>query len=341
MNKKRLLIFLLLILAVLAAGICIAVFTRVVIPSGTEEMIAAYTRNKPDAELTVAVITPKGTEIKAYGHDGKRISVPDRYYEIGDITKTFTGAIAAKAIVDGRLSPNEEALSLLPLARSAYNPSVFELLTHSSAYSTYAPDIRKLASGNPYTGIDANALVAQMNSFKLAYKPPYLYSYSNFGAAAAGAVISSVYDVDYYSILTIFAQEELGLKHTFVATEKSVPNGWVWDSSDAYIASLGLTSTIGDMVAYAKLYLNEEYDFLALAADQMLEINAENDSGYLWNISDKGRVISHAGETGHYASQILIDRTNGNAVIVLSNYGNDRFGSVSDIAAAVFKDINI
>lgn len=339
MNKKRFLIFLLAIFTVLAAGICIAVFTHPAIPSDAEQMITVYTRNKPGAELTVAVITPEGTEIKAYGHDGARISVPDRYYEIGDITKTFTGAIAAKAISDGRLSPNEEALSYLPLSRSAYSPTVFELLTHSSAYSGYAPGVKKADRKNPYTGIDVNDLVSQMNSFKLTYKPPYLYSYSDFGAAAAGAMISSVYDVDFYSILTIFAQQELGLKHTFVATEKSVPDGWVWDPSDAYIASLGLTSTIGDMVAYARLYLNDEYSFLSLAADQSLEINAENWAGYLWNISGKGRLIGQAGETGHYASQILIDRANGIAVIVLSNYTNDRFGSVGDIALAVLNSI--
>ncbi len=339
MKQKRTLIFTLITLAVLAAGICIAVFTRVPIPMGSENQLRVYSRNKPDAEITVAVITPEGTEINAYGHDGARIPVPDRLYEIGDITKTFTGAIAARAVADGKLSPNERVQEILPLSRIVYSPTVFELLTHSSAYADFAPGINHAIIGkNPYAGISFNNLVSQMHSFKLASEPPYLYSYSNFGTAVAAAVISQIYDVDFYSILTIFAQEELGLRHTFVALDKNAPDGWVWNNTDAYIASDGLTSTIGDMVAYARQYLNGEQEYLALATQPMVEINAENSSGYFWNISTGGDVFWHDGETGHYASFLLIDRDRHLAVIILSNYGNDRFGSIRDIGFQLYAE---
>ena len=118
MKQKRTLIFSLILVLVLTLGICIAVFTKVPIPLGTENQLRVYSRNKPDAEITVAVITPEGTDISAYGHDGVRIPVPDRLYEIGDITKTFTGAIAARAVTDGKLSPNERVLDILPLSRA-------------------------------------------------------------------------------------------------------------------------------------------------------------------------------------------------------------------------------
>ena len=340
MKQKRLLIFALITVLVLGSGIAIAAYTRVPIPMGAENQLRVYTRNKPDAEVTVAVITPGTTEITAYGHDGARIPVPDRFYEIGDITKTFTGAIAARAVEDGKLSPNERIAEILPISRAVYSPTVFELLTHSSAYSTYAPNLPhvRLSGKNPYAGISANDLVTQMRSFKLTYEPPYYYSYSNFGAAAAGAVISQVYDVDFYSILTIFAQEELGLRHTYVSLEKSVEHGWVWKNTDAYLASDGLTSTIGDMVAYARLYLSGEQSYLSLAAQPMVEINAEYSSGYFWNVWNTGNIIWHAGETGHYASWLLIDRDRGIAVILLSNYGNDRYGSLPDIGAAIYAE---
>ena len=320
--------------AVLAAGIAIAWYTPVPIPSGFAGKIKIFTRNKPDAEITVAVINENGTEISAYGHDGARIPVRDRYYEIGDITSTFTGAIAARAVAEGKLSPNKRISEQLPLSRAVYSPSVFELLTHSSAYSSYAPDLSggTDAKHNPYSGIDANRLVAEMNDFKLTYKPPYLYSYSRFGTAVMGAFISQVYDVDFYSILTIFAGEELGLKHTFVALDNRVENGWIWDDGDAYIASLSLSSTIGDMAAYARLYLGSGPDYLSLATDPAYEINADTDIGYFWNLTDSNRILYHTGETGHYAAAIVIDRESRTAVVVLSNYRNDRYGNVYDIA---------
>ena len=339
-NKRRLLICILITAAIVAAGIAIAWYTPVTIPAGFTAQMAVFTRNKPNAEVTVAVIKDSGTEISAYGHDGIRIPVSERYYEIGDITSTFTGAIAARAIAEGKLSPNERISELLPLPRAVYSPSIYELLTHSSAYSSYAPDLSGPAYSkhNPYTGIDANRLVSEMNDFKLTYKPPYLYSYSRFGTAAAGACISQVYDVDFYSILTIFASEELGLKHTFVSLDDRVENGWIWDDGDAYIASLSLTSTIGDMAAYARLYLGSGPDYLSLATDPSYEINVENDIGYFWNLTEHNSIFYHTGETGHYAAALIIDRENRIAVVVLSNYRNDRYGNVYDIGRALLAE---
>ena len=339
-NKRRLFICLFITIAILAGGIAIARYTPIPIPAEFAGQMAVYTRNKPNAEVTVAVITDSGTEISAYGHDGIRIPVRERYYEIGDITSTFTGAIAARAVAEGKLSPNERISELLPLPRAVYSPSIYELLTHSSAYSSYAPDLSGAENSkhNPYTGIDANRLVAEMNDFKLTYKPPYLYSYSRFGTAAAGACLSQIYDVDFYSILTIFASEELGLKHTFVSLDNRVENGWIWDDGDAYIASLSLTSTIGDMAAYAKLYLGNGPDYLSLTTDPSYEINVENDIGYFWNLTEHNNIIYHTGETGHYAAAMILDRESRMAVVVLSNYRNDRYGNVYDLGRALLED---
>ena len=339
-NKRRLLISILITAVILATGIAIAWYTPVSIPDEFAGQIAIYTRNKPNAEVTVAVIKDGNTEISSYGHDGVRIPVRERYYEIGDITSTFTGAIAARAVAAGKLSPNERISELLPLPRAVYSPSIYELLTHSSAYSSYAPDLSGPANSkhNPYSGIDANRLVAEMNNFKLTFKPPYLYSYSRFGTAAAGACLSQIYDVDFYSILTIFASEELGLKHTFVSLDNRVENGWVWNDSDAYIASLSLTSTIGDMAAYAKLYLGNGPEYLSLATDPSYEINMENDIGYFWNLTEHNNIIYHTGETGHYAAALIIDREKRMAVVVLSNYRNDRYGNVYNIGRVLLEE---
>ena len=338
MKTKRFILTILLLLAVVAGSVGIALFTPVPIPYDPGGMIRVYTRNKPHVQLTIAVVTPAGTEVTAYGHDGAVISVPDRVYEIGGITKTFTGAIAAKAVMEGRVSPSERISDFLPLLRSAYSPTLYELVTHSSAYASYAPNVSPRLSGrkSPYSGITANDLVAQINAFKLTYKPPYLYAYSDFGAAATGAVLSQIYDVDFYSILTIFAREELGLKHTLIALDDSGFKGWHWLSTDAYIASSSLSSTIGDMIAYARLYLNGSLDYLSLAADPTYEVNADMQIGYFWNVLDHGRVLQQSGETGYGAASIWIGKFDQIAVIALSNYGNDRFGNVNDIAGAVF-----
>ena len=115
-------------------------------------------------------------------------------------------------------------------------------------------------------------------------------------------------------------------------------NGWVWNDSDAYIASLSLTSTIGDMAAYAKLYLGNGPEYLSLATDPSYEINMENDIGYFWNLTEHNNIIYHTGETGHYASALIIDREKRMAVVVLSNYRNDRYGNVYNIGRVLLEE---
>ena len=340
MEKKRTLIALFCIIFVIASAVCIYQFTPAPQGEKSAEKLKIYTRNKPNAEITVAVVSDNGTEIVAYGHDGESIAVPDRSYEIGQITRTFTGAIAAEAYNEGYFSMDTPVSDVLTIARGAYSPSLFELLTHSSAYADYSPKVKKTNSANPYEGINGNDIVAEMNSFRLSFKPPYLYADSDFGTAVLGSAISKIYDVDFYSILTIFIQERLGLTHSFVALEKCTEDGWKWNNDDAYIASLGLTTNITDMVKYANIYLNDRYSFLRTASDPLYEENADSSIGYMWNISKKGWVLSQSGETGHYSASIVIDKNSRIAVIVLSNYRNDRYGNTSDIAHTILDEKN-
>lgn len=326
------------IAAVIAAAAAIVKFTAVPLPPSAAGKLALYTRNKPDAEITVAVVSDGETVISAYGHDGEKIPVPERSYEIGQITRTFTGALAAEAVRDGLLSLDDSVSDVLTLSKGTYSPTVLELLTHSSAYSDYAPGVSGEKSSNPYYGITGNDIVASMNRFRLSYKPPYMYADSDYGAAVLGAVISKLYDVDFFSILTIFVQEKLGLEHTFVALEKCTENGWKWNTGDAYMASLGMTSDISDMVSYVKLYLAGSLPVIEMASDPLYEVNAESAEGYMWTVSRKGWILSQAGETGHYSAAVKIDKNNHTAVVVLSNYPDDRYGNTMDIAGALLEE---
>lgn len=342
MNRRRTFILILSIIGVIAACVCTALLARVPIPEDSAGKIAVYTRNKPRAEVTVAVISGKDVKISAYGHDGTEITVPERSYELGAITQTFTGAIAAKAVEDRVLRLETPVSAYLPLSRGTYSPTVSDLLAHTSAYSAYAPSVSHLhiSGRNPYTGITGSGLVAQMDAFRLAYKPPYMYSRSDFGAAVLGAVISEAYDVDFYSIMTIFVRDELGLQNTYISTDSALKGMWAWSTDDAYIASFALTSTIDDLVSYARLYLTGSREYLIRASTPLCEVNADYSTGYLWGMADRGRVLTMSGETARCSSAIMIDLNNHTAAIVLSNYKADSFGSAEDIASALLNEIS-
>ena len=333
-NKKRIVRYAFLIAAIIAAGTAVAVLTPVVIPPDAKSMISTYTRNKPGAEITVAYISPSGADIHAFRHNAREIDVPDREYEIGPLTQTFTGAMMAKAETEGLISLQTYAGDILPLPSGAYSPSVEDLVTHSSAYSSYVPS-KAGEKRNPWGGITNFDVLYDMANFELTSNPPFVYSYSDFGAAAAGAVLGDLYGQDYFILLNNFVHINLGLKSTHVSVDSSPKNGWEWMQTDAYIASLGLTSTITDMVSYTRLYLNGGYDSLDTAVVPLKEINADTDTAHFWAVDKATGAISCGGSTGHYSAAIVMDKEKSCAAIVLSNYADDKYGTTLDIAKAV------
>ena len=338
--KKRLILFTIFILLFLCLALLISATTRPVIPSDSMGKIAVYTRNKPKAELTVAVIDSNGETVTAYGHDGKIIEVPQRSYEIGDISKTFTGALVSKAIIEERMRIQDKLSDHMVLSAGTYAPSMFELVTHTSAYGTYPGYSKnKFKSGkNPFSKSSYPELITVMDDFRLNQTPPYMYSYSNFGAAVAGMAVEDTFGEEYYDLLSDYL-DELGLKETYVALsrEQAAEGGWVWAQSDEYIASMGLSSTVNDMIKYAKMFLSGNRRELNYCSTPLVEINMETNVAVFWNVSQSG-VLSHSGETSRYSSEIVIDRANQRAVIVLSNYPSDKYGSVQDIAEAIISE---
>lgn len=328
------------ILAVIILITLIVSRTSVHIPAAASEKIAVYTRNKPNAEITVAVVEEDRETIYAYGHDGKSIPVPDRFYELGPVSRTFTGTIVAKAIEDGYLSLDTTVSDLLNLIPGAYQPTIYDLLTHSSAYGEYLPEVSRRFRENPFRGVSGTDIVSSMNRFILKYNAPYLYCDSDFGVAVLSTLIAKAYDVDYYSILTLFIQNTLHLNNTYISVGGTIDHGWQWNYDDAYLGNSGLTSNITDMISYVRLFLDEPTSFLHRACDSLYEVNADFQTGYLWNISPKDWILSQSGSTGHYASSVMIDKNRGTGVIVLSNYPDDRYGTVSDIASAVLRELN-
>ena len=331
---KRKLITITSIVLVLSLMALVYFTTSVPPVSGASAMLEQYTRNKPNAKVTVAVIRGDDEEIYAVGHDGKAIDVPDGQYNIAGITKSFTGLIAARAVTEEKLSLGSTARDYIGIAAGSYSPSVSELVTNTSAYGDYVPTaLNSIASSvktNTYTGFDASDVIYAMNDFRLNMQPPYFYSDSDFGASVLGMILADIYQQSYVELLESFAIDEFGLEDTYV------PEG-LWKTDDAYIAAYGLSSSVDDMVKYARVFLGSRSGYLAAAVAPMREVNVENSVGYMWNITD-GSVLSTGGSTGYSGAHMIIDPEHSLAVIVLSNYGSDKYGSVSDIAWAIYSE---
>lgn len=301
---KKILISILILIGVMAAATGVALFTRVKIPAAPEEQIRIYTRNKPKVKMTVAVIKDGDAEITAYGHDAKQIDVPDMSYDIMPISDTFAGECAAKAVLDGKMDLNSKISDYIAFEVGTYSPSIYELLTHTSAYGSYASN-----------ATTREEVVAAIDNFRLHQQPTHLYAYSHFGIKVLELVLESMYETEYDTLIQEFADSELEFKNTDVTL------------TEAY-------SNISDMIDYAGQIMSPPTNYITLSTRPLIEVNMETKVAYLWNIDENG-VINCGGDSENGSCAMLVDRESGISVIVLSNYGTDKYGGVEKIAYAL------
>lgn len=341
--RNKILTFL-AILCFIGMAAAVYAFTPVEIPSVAAQKIETYTRNKPAAEISIAIITDAGTFYSAYSRDGKLSELPDTEYEIGPVSKTFLGAFLAKEALDGKISLTDRIGSVLPIQQWSYNPMIIDLATHTSAYGSYEPakfsNLKYSFGKNPYTGITAYNMITEMDDFRLTQQGPFPLSYSDFGVTILGMALAEINGKDYVTLMTDYIQNSLGLTHTYFALDHPVRYGWKWSEGDAYIATAGLTSNLYDMAEYAKMYLGTTRAEMIESTRPLCYVDENLSVGYLWGLTGNGSIVAHTGETAHYASQILIDKEHRVAVVVLSNYCNDRYGNVADIAQAILDETN-
>ena len=296
-----------ILLAVVAAAVALAVFTRVPVPRDAAGKIRIYTRNKPDVELETAVVSGSTVEIRAFGHDAKPVEPSGRSYKIGHLGDTFTGELIANGVIEGNIGLNSPVSDYLAFTSNVYAPSIFELLTHTSAYGNYGAK-----------AVAREDVISAVENFRLNANPPYLYSFSELGMRILKLVLEPVYAADINTVYSDFIGRELGLEHTSVTVESA-------------------ESTLEDLITYSGIVMNPDKEYFKMALRPLIEVNMETNIAYVWNVDENG-VIGCGGSTAGGASQMLVDRKSGTAVIVLSNYADDKYGSVADIASAIMQE---
>lgn len=297
-----------------------------------DDMLSYTLSNSRNAIITVGIIQNNQASYTVYTKDGNAPQA-EHIYEIGSLTKTFTAALVAKGVTEGKINLDHTADVYLDLPDENHYPTIKQLLTHTSGYKAhyFAPPMTGnfFTRRNSFLGISDDMVLNQLTKLSLD-TGDHAFTYSNFGYATLGLILQSVYGEDYPALVNRFVQDELGLLSTQISSgSRELDNGWDWQETDAYLAAGALTSTITDMLAYAKLQLLDESLF-AFCHQPLATINASSAShmkmgifmdeiGMSWIIDRHNDMIWHNGATGHYNSYLGFDTKTGIAVVVLSN----------------------
>lgn len=298
-----------------------------------DEALQYTTANNPDAVITVGVVRNGQTSYKVYGSNGAELPTVAHTYEIGSLTKTFTAALANKALREGKIALDDTLDKYLALPSGKNYPTISQLLTHTSGYNGYyfeAPMIFNFLVGrNDFCGVGKTSVLRRAGKISLD-KNEYGFNYSNFGFALLGLVLETVYEKDYTYLLNDFAKNELHLAHTEVSDGNGdLANYWAWKEDDAYIPAGAITSDVNDMLAYAALLLSGDCN-ISECVNPLKKIDAAPESykslgigmdsiSMAWIIDEQSGITWHNGGTGNFNSYLGFDKKSGVAVVILSN----------------------
>ena len=342
-RKKRVMIILLSVVlcaALVMTGFIVYGKSRMAkVPGLTfREALEYTTQGKKDAVITVGIIRDGEPSWTVYGENAQELPAQVYTYEIGSLTKTFTAALIRKAVSEGKADLDAAIDVYLPLPEGKHYPTIRELLTHTSGYKGYyfeTPMIGNFFGGrNSFCGITRDMVLNKAKRLDM-NREDYGFEYSNYGYAVLGLVLESVYGTDYTALVNDYVRNDLGMTDTKISGQSGdLGNWWDWEANDAYLSAGALTSNITDMLAYARMQLDDPR--FTLCHESLKAVNASSESyrmmgihmdeiGTAWIIDKENGFIWHNGGTGHYNSYLGFCPETNTAVVVLSNLApNDR-----------------
>jgi CubicO group peptidase (beta-lactamase class C family) len=290
--------------------------------------------------LVIGVIEDGKTQVIGFGK-GAGNATPDArtVYEIGSISKTFTGLLMADMVARKIVSPQDPAFKLLPSSVKIDDPGdapirLVDLVSQSSGLPRMPGNFKPADPKNPYADYTAAKLYEFITTIGLKKKPDAKYNYSNLGMGLLGQLLSEKAGAPYETLIKTRIAQPIGMSDTTIKLSDAlkarlapghngdgdaVPN---WDL-DALAGAGAIRSTAGDMLRYVQAYLNPPAA-LAPAVKIAMEPQADlvgilGKIAYAWHIKPNG-IYWHNGGTAGYATYASFDPQRKTGVVVLCNY---------------------
>ncbi len=265
----------------------------------------------------------------------------DTLFQIGSITKTFTGTLIMKLVEAGKINLDATVCSYLPDFKvvdeeATKKVTVRHLLTHTSGWlGDFFLDT------GPGDGAIARYVTAMADLEQLA-PIGKVWSYNNAGFSLLGRIIEVVVNKTYREVLREMLLEPLGLKNTFFDPgdlityrfavghhEGQVAKPWPLPWS-VYPAG-GITCSVHDLLTYSQFHLGEgltadgkqllKKESLALMQTPQVTVWKKEQWGLSWSVNDtyKTRLVSHGGGTMGQISLLILVPEENFAVVIFTN----------------------
>lgn len=262
-------------------------------------------------------------------------------FEIGSITKVFTGTLLAEMVGRGEVRLDQPVAELLPAAvkvpaRGDTVITLLDLANQRSGLPRLPTNLAPKDPANPYADYTVEKLYEFLSGFTLARAPGARYEYSNLGVGLLGHALSRKAGRPYETLLVERVLKPLGMADTRITLgadlERRLAAGH--DASGARTANWdlptlagagGLRSTAHDMLRFLAANLDSSAtplsNALRLAQRPRSAAGPNVQVGLGWHrLSAFGaEIVMHNGGTGGYRSFAGFDPAMRVGVVVLAN----------------------
>jgi CubicO group peptidase (beta-lactamase class C family) len=308
-----------------------------------KENIEYRVNNNIITGIVVGVVTPRGTSFFSCGVMSMETNEPvdeNSVFEIGSISKTFTGILLAEDVLNGGLSLNDPLQKLLPEGitaptRNGKSINLVHLANHTSSLPRMPDSFIRINPDNPYAEYTVKQAYDFLGSYELPRDIGSEFEYSNYGMGLLGTVLAARHHTTYEELMIEKIANPLGMEHTRIVLspdmEKRLAKGHHfgievgnWDF--LAIAGAGaIRSTAVDMLRYLAgnmgLIKSELLPAMELSHQNSGSTIADMTVGLGWikKPYDGGEIVWHDGGTGGYMSFIGFTKENRKGVVVLTN----------------------
>jgi CubicO group peptidase (beta-lactamase class C family) len=303
-------------------------------------------RNGNINSLAIAIYKDSLTYEKYYGEIDKGIGNrpnDSTLYEIASVSKVFTGSLVAKAVVENKMSLDDDIRLYLDgdyenLEFDGQPVRIRHLVTHTLGFDMpkgMAVVYNRIFSGgyeNEMIDYGIDDLLEELKSVELDTTPGAYYDYSNVGPELAAYILEQAYNKPYEELLDGFF-ERVGISNSHVYAlgkyEAYLANGYDENNKPSALvrnplfgAAGGLISTLPDLAKFMEYQLESNDALIKESAKYVLK-DGEDDTGYFWDLGEaekEGFYYSKSGSSNGVESVVLIcPDSNYGMVMVMNN----------------------
>jgi len=302
--------------------------------------------------VSVAVLKDGKSTIKHFGEltIGKG-NKPNNstLYELASVTKTFTGYVAAKAVLNKKINLDDDIRIYLdePYPNLEFKGEpirIKHLITHTSGF----PNM-------PLKSENKQAFFEGLKLIKIETKPGETYSYSNTAPELTAYILEKVYQKPFEELViefvlkpnkmsqtkfTLNANDRKRLAKGYNDKNELMPNfnRTLWGGIS------GLHSTAPDLVKYMKLQLEQSNPIVNESHKKLFKEGSDFWEGYHWYIIENDDELIYRHHGGIYGMQnwFVIYPKQNIGISILTNTSFNETGEILEkVVENLYDDINV